>query len=80
MSSTISLSALLLLVSAALIPPAVPRPTTALPQAVLAHPAADATPTLQAQTPGWFPRALATWGGPQPPPREGMYDERYITW
>jgi len=79
MSSTISLSALLLLVSVALVPPAVPRPTAALPQAVLAHPAADGPPSPRAPTPGWFPRALATWGGPQPP-REGMYDERYITW
>ena len=80
MSSILSIPASLLLVSVTFVPPAVPRPTAALPQAVLAHPA-DGTPAPQAPTPmpGWFPRALATWGGPQSP-REGLYDERYITW
>jgi hypothetical protein len=79
MSSIFSIPALLLLVAVAPVPPAVPRPTAPLPQAVLSHPAADAMPSPQPSTPGWFPRALATWGGPQPP-REGLYDERYITW
>jgi hypothetical protein len=79
MSSILSVPALLLLVSVARVPPAAPRPIAPLPQAVLAHPAAESTPTPPAATPGWLPRALATWGGPQPP-REGLYDERYITW
>jgi hypothetical protein len=75
----LSVPALLLLASVALVPPAVPRPIAPLPQAVLAHPAVESTPTTQAPAPRWLPRALATWGGPQPP-REGLYDERYITW
>jgi hypothetical protein len=79
MSSILSIPASLLLVAVALLPRAVPHPAVPLPQAVLSHPAADATPSPQPSTPGWLPRALATWGGPQPP-REGMYDERYITW
>jgi len=32
-----------------------------------------------AAPPRWFTRGLAAWGRPQPP-REGLYDERYITW
>jgi hypothetical protein len=79
MSSTISVSALLLLVSVTLAP-AVPRPTMALPQMVLAHPAAETPSSTPAAQPPWFARGLAAWGGPQPPPHEGSYDKHYITW
>jgi hypothetical protein len=86
MNSTSSVPGLVLLFSVALTPPVVPPVTMALPEAArshpaaeIAHPAPESAPSPPAEPPGWFARALAAWGRPQPP-REGLYDERYITW
>lgn len=80
MSSTLSIPGLLVLFSVALAPPAVPRLTIALPQAVLAHSVvAESSPSPPVAQPRWFSRALAAWGQPGSV-REGLYDERYITW
>jgi hypothetical protein len=77
---TIAISALLLISFAAPLP-AVSRPSVELPEAVLAHPAGESTPSPSAPpaAPRWFTQGLEAWGRPQPP-REGLYDERYITW
>ena len=71
--------AALLLLSASVAAPAVPRAPVEVPEAVLAHPAAD--PSLQAEPPRWSPQALAKWGGPwEMEMRPGHYDHRYVTW
>jgi hypothetical protein len=83
MSSTISVAALMILFAAAEANPKVVRHDATLPEAVLAHPAAETDPSLQA-VPGWSsPRALEEWGGPwvtHPGPYPPLYDHRYITW
>jgi hypothetical protein len=93
MSSTIAVAALLLLFASADVnaqpdvsahASAALHPTPELPQAVLAHPAAETDSSLQA-APGWWSssRSLAEWGGPwasRPGPYPPLYDHRYITW
>ena len=87
MSSTISVAALLvLLASAGAAPEAsravaeVSRADQTLPEAVLAHPAAEADLSLQAVPPRWSRQALAAWGGPWVALPGGLYDRLYITW
>jgi len=79
MSSTVS-AALLLLVAAAHPTPKIPRAAVEVPEAVLAHPAAEADPSLQAVPPRWSLRALAAWGGPWVSRPGELYDHRYVTW
>jgi hypothetical protein len=89
MSSTISVAALLVLLGSAGAAPEASRPATevsraaeALPEAVLAYPAAGTDPSLQflLSPPRWSPQALAAWGGPWANIPGGLYDHRYITW
>jgi hypothetical protein len=84
MSSTISVAALLFLFASAEANPKVVRPEVALPEAVLAHPAAETDPSLQALPGWWSSRAtLEEWGGPwvpHPGPYPPLYDHRYTTW
>jgi hypothetical protein len=77
MSSTISVVAFLLLSAAAT--PVVSGSAVPLPQAVLAHPAAESEPSLQPPLRPWSSEAFASWGGPWLL-RPGLYDHRYITW
>ena len=76
---TIAVAALVLLAASAGAKPHPSRPTAELPQEVLAHPAAEPNPSLQAMQRLWSPQVLATWGGPWVP-GPGLYDHRYITW
>jgi hypothetical protein len=73
----------MILFAAAQANPKVVRPDMTLPEAVLAHPATETDPSLQA-VPGWSSsRALEGWGGPwvtHPGPYPPLYDHRYITW
>jgi hypothetical protein len=79
MSSTISVVALLLVAASAGAAPVVSGAAAPLPQAVLAHPAAETNPSGQALLHPWSPEAYAAWGGPWLL-RPGLYDHRYITW
>jgi hypothetical protein len=76
MSSTISAALLFLFASA--LAPKVSRPALALPEAVLAHPAAETDPSQQ-PAPRWSAQALAAWPGPWGM-QAGLYDHRYVTW
>jgi hypothetical protein len=75
-----------LLVATAVAPPPAPQGTVALPEAVLAHPAAQSDLSQQAPAPPrWSQQALATWPGPwgvQPGFRDrpDSYDHQYMTW
>ena len=79
MSSTMSFVVLLLLAASAGAAPVVSGPVVPLPQAVLAHPAAETNPSLQPLLHPWSPEAHAEWGGPWLL-RPGLYDHQYITW
>ena len=91
MSSTIAVAAVLLLFTSADANPQLDvsahaagavHSTRELPEAVLAHPAAETDP-LQAM-PGWSSaRSLAEWVGPRaspPGPYPPLYDHLYTTW
>jgi hypothetical protein len=83
MRSTTFVAALLVLLGSASARPEVVRPVVPLPKAVLASPAAETNPTLEATSPLSSSQALTTWAGPwveHPGPYPPLYDHRYITW
>jgi hypothetical protein len=78
-----SVAALLVLFASATAGSEVLHPAARLPQAVLAAPAAESNPTLEARSPHSSPQALAAWPGPwvvHPGPYPPLYDHRFITW
>jgi hypothetical protein len=84
MSILSSLAAALLVATAAAPPQALPGPV-ALPEAVLAHPAAGDLSLQAPPPPRWSAQALNRWPGPWGSPdglrpRPDSYDYRYVTW
>lgn len=83
MRSTIAAAALLVLFASATARPEVVRPPVPLPQAVLAPPAVEPNPTLEASSPRSSSQAPTAWAGPwvsSPEPYPPLYDHHYITW
>lgn len=77
--------AAIVLAATTVAPQQIPQGTVALPETVLAHPAAPIDLSLQPPAPRWSQQSIATWPGPwgvQPGFRDrpDSYDHQYVTW